>query len=270
VGNTAILGVPSYNLEGRVAIVTGGSSGIGRGIALRLAEAGATVVSADLQREPRSGSHFQTEVTTPTDELVTERFGVQSLYVDTDTSDPADVDALIGRTVEEYGRIDVLVNNAGVLVPGTSQEVSTADYERMIGVNLNGYFHTAKSAVPHLREADHGRIVNISSVNAYYGGGGAGYAASKAGIVNMTRDFAVELADAGVTANAVLPGVIKTPLQDTADADTIERRRAETPLPRLGTPRDVGNAVAFFASEAAEWITGAELVVDGGYVAGGH
>ncbi|MFB6296317.1 MAG: SDR family NAD(P)-dependent oxidoreductase [Halobacteriales archaeon] len=262
--------MPSYDLEDRVAIVTGGSSGIGRGIAVRLAEAGATVVVADVQREPHQGGHFQTDVTTPTDELVTERFDAQSLYVDVDTSEPDEVDALVEQTVDAYGGIDVLVNNAGILVPGASQEVSTADYERMIAVNLNGYFYTAKSAVPHLRRAEQGRIVNVSSVNAYYGGGGAGYAASKAGIVNMTRDFAVELADAGVTANTVLPGVIKTPLQDVGGEDAIERRREETPLPRLGEPRDVGNAVAFFASDGAEWITGAELVVDGGYVAGGH
>jgi NAD(P)-dependent dehydrogenase (short-subunit alcohol dehydrogenase family) len=262
--------MPSYDLEDRVAIVTGGSSGIGRGIAIRLAKAGATIVVADLQREPRQGGHFQTDVTTPTDELVADRFDVQSLYVDVDTSDSAAVDALVERTVDSYDGVHVLVNNAGILVPGTSQEVSTAEYERMIAVNLNGYFHTVKSAVPYLRRAEQGRIVNVSSVNAYYGGGGAGYAASKAGIVNMTRDFAVELADAGVTANAVLPGVIKTPLQDVGDEGTIDRRREETPPPRLGEPRDVGNAVAFFASEAAEWITGAELVVDGGYVAGGH
>ena len=262
--------MPSYDFEDRVAIVTGGSSGIGRGIAVRLAEAGATIVIADLRREPEQGAHFHTDVTTPTDELVADRFDVQSLYVDVDTSDSDDVDALIKRTVDSYDGIDILVNNAGILVPGTSQEVSTEEYERMIAVNLNGYFHTAKSAVPHLRRAEQGRIVNVSSVNAYYGGGGAGYAASKAGIINMTRDFAVELADADVTANAVLPGVIKTPLQDVDGEETIDRRREETPLSRLGEPSDVGNAVAFFASEAAEWITGAELVVDGGYVAGGH
>lgn len=262
--------MPSYDFEDRVAIVTGGSSGIGRGIAVRLAEAEATIVIADLQREPNKGAHFQTNVTTPTDELVADRFDVQSSYVDVDTSDSDDVDALIKRTVDSYGGIDILVNNAGILVPGTSQEVSTEEYEQMIAVNLNGYFHTAKSAVPYLRRAEQGRIVNVSSVNAYYGGGGAGYAASKAGIINMTRDFAVELADAGVTANVVLPGVIKTPLQDVDGEETIDRRREETPLSRLGEPRDVGNAVAFFASEAAEWITGAELVVDGGYVAGGH
>lgn len=262
--------MPAYDLSDRVAVVTGGSSGIGRGVALRLAKAGATVVIADVRREPHRGEHFQTDETTPTDELVAAEHDTPSLYVETDTSEPEDVDRLVDRTVEEFGGVNILVNNAGILIPGSSQEVTTSDYERMIAVNLNGYFYTAKAAVSHLTDAAHGRIINVSSVNAYYGGGGAGYAASKAGIVNMTRDFAVEVATDGVTANAVLPGVVKTPLQDAGGEEAIERRRADTPLPRLGEPRDVGEAVAFFASDVAEWITGAELVVDGGYVAGGH
>lgn len=262
--------MPSYDLGGRVAIVTGGSSGIGRGIAVRLAEAGATIVVADVRRDPQQGTQFQTDATTPTDELVSTRFDARSMYVGVDTSDPENVERLVDRTVDAYDGIDVLVNNAGILIPGTSQEVPISDYERMIAVNLNGYFYTTRAAVPHLRSAEQGRVVNVSSVNAYYGGGGAGYAASKAGIVNMTRDFAVELADDGVTSNAVLPGVIKTPLQDVGGEEDIERRRRETPLPRLGEPRDIGNAVAFLVSDAAEWVTGAELVVDGGYVAGGR
>lgn len=254
----------------RVAVVTGASSGIGRAIATRLAESGATIVVADIQRDPRPGSHFQTDVATPTDVVVEDQHGVDSLYVETDTGDPAAVEAMVEETVEAFGRLDVLVNNAGILVPGTSQEVSVEEYQRMIDINLNGYFYTAKFAVPELRAAPHGRIVNISSVNAHYGGSGAGYAASKAGIVNLTRDLALEVADAGVTVNAVLPGVIKTPLQDVGGEAAIERRKANTPLPRLGEPSDVAAATAFFASEEAEWITGAQLLVDGGYLAGRH
>ena len=260
----------SFALADRVAVVTGGSSGIGRGIAVRLAEAGADVAVADIRREPRRGEHFQSDVSTPTDELVAEEHDVESLYVETDTGDPDSVAAMVDRVADTFGGVDVLVNNAGIIVPGTSQEVDVPDYERAIDVNLNGYFYTTKFAAPHLRSSPQGRIVNVSSVNAYYGGGGASYAASKAGVVNMTRDFAVEFADDDVTANSVLPGPVKTPLQDVGDDDAVERRREETPLTRLGEPRDVGNAVAFFASDEAEWITGAELVVDGGYVAGGH
>jgi NAD(P)-dependent dehydrogenase (short-subunit alcohol dehydrogenase family) len=257
-------------LDDRTAVVTGASSGIGRGIARRLATDGADVVVADVRREPRRGEQFDLDDDRPTDELLVDEHGVESRYVETDTADPDAVEAMVEETVDAFDGLDVLVNNAGILVPGTSQQVSVDDYRRVIDVNLNGYFYAAKFAVPHLRAAEQGRIVNVSSVNAYYGGGGASYAASKAGIVNMTRDLAIELADAAVTVNAVLPGVIKTPLQDVGGEEAVDRRREETPLPRLGEPRDVGNAVAFFASEQAEWITGAELVVDGGYVAGGH
>jgi len=252
----------------RVAVVTGASSGIGRGVATRLADAGLDIVVADVQRDPRAGEHFQTEVTTPTDVAVGEQSEVEGRFIETDTGDPDSVAAMVDEAIDAFDRLDVLVNNAGILIPGTSQSVDVDDYRRMIDVNLNGYFYTAKFAIPHLRDADQGRIVNISSVNAHYGGGGAGYAASKAGIVNLTRDLALEVADAGVTVNAVLPGVIKTALQDVDGEEAIERRRADTPLPRLGEPRDVANATAFFASEAAEWITGAQLLVDGGYLAG--
>jgi len=256
--------------ENRVAIVTGGSSGIGRGIAECLAEEGTNVVNADIRRDPKQGERYETDVSRPTDVLLVEEYGVESTFVETDTASEEDVEALIGKTVDVFGRLDVLVNNAGILIPGTSQEVSYADWSRMVDVNLGGYFLAAKYAIPHLVESPQGRIVNVSSVNAHVGGAGPAYAAIKAAVVNLTRDLAVEVAEAGVTVNTVLPGVVKTPMQDLNDEETIERQAEKTPLPRLGTPDDVGHAVAFFASEAAEWITGAQLLVDGGYLAGGY
>ncbi|MFB6105709.1 MAG: SDR family NAD(P)-dependent oxidoreductase [Halobacteriaceae archaeon] len=258
------------SLSDRVALVTGAASGIGRGIARRLAADGASVAVADVRRDPKPSEQFPEAEGAPTDELVVAESDVDSRYVETDTADPDQVSAAVERTVEELGGLDVLVNNAGVLVPGDSQSQTTEEFDRAVRVNLNGYFYTVKYAVPHLRASEAGRVVNISSVNATYGGGGPSYASTKAATVNLTRDQAVELADAGVTANCVLPGVVKTPLQDVGGDEEIARRRAETPLPRLGEPSDVGNAVAFFASDEAEWVTGASLVVDGGYVAGGH
>jgi len=254
----------------RVAVVTGGSTGIGRGIAKRLAEDGINIVVASRTREPRQGDHYQTDLTTPTDELVETDHDVDALWVETDVSREDDVRNLIAETVETFGRLDHLINNAGILIPGTSQEINVADWDRVLEVNLRGYFMTAKFAMPHLEESDRGRIVNISSVNAYVGGSGPPYSTTKAGIVNLTRDLAEEAAGANVTANCVLPGVIKTPMQDLNDEETMERQEANTPLPRLGTPEDVGNAVAFLVSDEAEWITGAELLVDGGYLAGGY
>jgi NAD(P)-dependent dehydrogenase (short-subunit alcohol dehydrogenase family) len=164
----------------------------------------------------------------------------------------------------------VLVNNAGIIIPGPSQAVSADEWQRVIDVNLSGYFLTAKHAIPHIVDSPHGRIVNISSVNARFGGAGPAYAASKAAIVNLTRDLAEEVAEAGVTVNVVLPGVIGTPMQDINDEETRERQADATPLPRIGRPEDVGNAVAFFVSDEAGWVTGTDLVVDGGYLAGGY
>lgn len=254
----------------RVAIVTGAASGIGRGIATRLAADGVGVVIADPQREPKQGEHYDTDVRTPTDELIEAEYDVPATFVETDVADEADVEAVVEETIETYGRLDILVNNAGILIPGTTQEVELAEWQRVVDVNLTGYFLTAKAAIPHIVDSPQGRIVNISSVNAHFGGAGPAYASTKAAIVNLTRDLAEEVAEAGVTVNAVLPGVIKTPMQDLNDEETMERQAANTPLPRLGTPEDIGNVVRFFASEDAEWITGAELLVDGGYLAGGY
>jgi len=256
--------------DARVAIVTGGSTGIGRGIAKRLAEAGVNIVIADRRRDPRTGDHYQTDISTPTDELLETEYGVTSEWVETDVSQESAVRNLVDKTDDRFGRLDHLVNNAGILIPGTSREISVDDWDAVLEVNLRGYFMTAKFSIPHLRESDRGRIVNISSVNAYIGGSGPPYSTTKAGIVNLTRDLAEEVAEDGVTANCVLPGVIKTPMQDLNDEETMRQQDENTPLPRLGTPEDVGNAVAFFVSKEAEWITGADLLVDGGYLSGGY
>jgi NAD(P)-dependent dehydrogenase (short-subunit alcohol dehydrogenase family) len=254
----------------RVAIVTGASTGIGRGIARRLAADGVDVVVASRNREPKTGDRFQTDLSTPTDELLEAEYDVESRWIETDVTDPSAVEHLVETTVETFGQLDHLVNNAGMLIPGDTQPLAIEEWHTVIDVNIRGYFTTAKYAVPHLVDSAQGRIVNISSVNANVGGAGPAYTATKAAIVNMTRDLAVELAEAEVTANAVLPGVIKTPMQDINDDETIDRQREQTALPRIGTPEDVGNAVAFFCSAEAAWITGADLLVDGGYLAGGY
>lgn len=256
--------------DNRVAIVTGGSSGIGREIALRLAADGFGVAVVDKRRRPKSGKHYDTDVTKPTAEVIREEKSGDAVFVETDLTDEADIEAAVEEAVNEFGQLDVLVNNAGILISGTTRSLSKEDWQQQVDVNLTAYFLTAKYALSHIVDSDAGRVVNISSVNARFGGAGPAYASTKAGIVNFTRDLAMEVADDSVTVNTILPGVIKTPMQDLNDEETMERQEQNTPLPRLGEPRDVANAVRFFVSEEAEWITGAQLLVDGGYLAGGY
>lgn len=255
-------------LEGKHAIVTGASSGIGRGIAERLAKEGVNVTVGDLQREPKQGKYYQTNVTVSTDELLEMEYGVASTFIQADLSSVEDTKKLIETAQSEFGGIDILINNVGIQFAGSTQDITVKQWDTTVDTNLRSYFLTAKYAGEALRASEQGRIVNISSVMARFGGGGAPYSAAKAGIVNMTRDLAVEFADDSVTVNAVLPGVIKTPMQDLNDKETQAAQAEMTPLPRLGEPRDVGNAVAFLVSEEAEWISGSQLLVDGGLAAG--
>ena len=253
-------------LEDRVAIVTGGSSGIGRGICLEFAREGADVVVADIQEEPKRGIYHEQDTTTPTVEEV-EKLGRKGLFVQTDVGDENSVREMIGKAMEIFGRLDIVVNNAGVYTPGDSQELSVADWERIVNVDLKSAFLTTKFALPHLKKSPAGRIIHIASVHAYGGGGGPAYPAAKAGLVNLTRDTAVEVASDRITVNAICPGYIETAIQDYLTEEQIESVRERTPLPRFGKPRDIGRACVFFASDDGEWITGTDLPVDGGWMA---
>ena len=254
-------------LKDRIAIVTGASSGIGRGIALEFAREGARVVVADIQDEPKRGRYHDQDVTTPTVEKI-EKLGAQGKFIQVDMGDESQVDALIQGTVEHFGGLDILVNNAGIHIPGNSQELTIADWDKVIGVNLRGIFVATKLAIPHLKKSQHGRIIQIASVHAYRGGGGPAYAPAKAGLVNLVRDTALEVGQYGITVNAICPGYIETPIQDYLTPEQIEECREKTPLPRLGLPKDIGRAAVFLASGDAEWITGDSLVVDGGFITG--
>ncbi len=253
-------------LEDRVAIVTGGSSGIGRGVAIEFAREGAHVAVADVQEAPKQGKYHDQDVTTPTAEEV-ERLGPRGLFVETDMADEQAVEALVSRTFDTFGRLDIIVNNAGIHIPGDSQTLSVADWDRVVGVNLRGLFLLTKFSLPHLKQSPAGRIVNIASVHAFRGGGGPAYAPAKAAVVNLTRDTAVEVAADGVTVNAICPGYIETPIQDYLTEEQIQDCKDQTPLPRLGLPSDIGLACVFFASDDAEWVTGTALPVDGGWLA---
>ncbi len=254
-------------LKDRICIITGGSSGIGRGIALEYAREGARLVIADKQETLLRGKYHETDVTTPTVEEI-EKIGAQGIFVQTDVSDESQVADVIQATVDHFGGLDVLVNNAGIHIPGGAQELSIADWDRVVGVNLRGIFVATKLALPHLKQSKFGRIIQIASVHAYGGGAGPAYAPAKAAVVNMVRDIALEIGQFGITVNAICPGYIETAIQDYLTSEQIEEALEKTALPRFGLPRDIGRAAVFLASDDAEWVTGASLLVDGGFAAG--
>jgi NAD(P)-dependent dehydrogenase (short-subunit alcohol dehydrogenase family) len=250
----------------RTVVVTGAASGIGRGIARRFGTEGASVVVADVRQEPKQGVRYDSDVTTPTAAAITEETPGEATYVETDVGDPDSVAAMVDTAVETYGGIDVLVNNAGIQIDGDSQSTTVEEWQRSIDVDLSGAFYCAKFAVPHLVERQ-GQILNIGSVRGFEGGGGPSYASAKAGVVNMTRDLAVELGEDGVRVNCINPGYIETPLQDINTDEDVAKAEEHTLLPRFGTPEDIGDAAVFLASDEASFITGANLAVDGGWLA---
>lgn len=248
-----------------VAVVTAGSTGIGRSIALELADEGVNVVIGDVQEEPVGGERYGHGDERPTHREI-EALGGDASFVRTDVGEPEQCKALIDHAIETFGRLDILVNNAGIHVEGGIESLKSEEWQDVIDVNLSGAFHCSKFATPHLKTHG-GSIVNIASVHAIEGGSGPAYASSKAGLMNMTRDLATELGADDVTVNAVCPGFIKTPRQDYLTDDEIDRSREQTVLPRLGEPDDVARAVTFLASPDASWITGETLFVDGGWTA---
>ena len=224
------------------------------------------MVVADVRESPRAGRYHEQETTTPTVEEIG-KIGGRSHFVQADMADESAVESLVDEAVTAFGGLDIIVNNAGIHIPGDTQGLGSDDWDRVVGVNLRGPFLLTRYAVPHLEQSAAGRVINIASVHAFGGGGGPAYAPAKAGLVNLTRDTAVELAGRGITANAICPGYIETAIQDYLTPEQIEASREATPLPRFGLPRDIGRACVFFASDDAEWITGTALPVDGGWLA---
>lgn len=239
-------------LENEVTIVTGGARGIGRGIAEVFSAAGATVVVADVDVEVARRT---------ADELPGE-----ATAVGVDVADPAETEALAETVADEYGRIDVLCANAGIFPSAPLEELTADDWDEVNDVNVKGAFLCVKACLPHMRSRGYGRIVLTSSITGPMVGypGWAHYAASKAAMLGFVRTAAIEVADRDITINAVLPGNIRTGGLDDLGEDYLDRMREAIPKGELGTPEDIGHAVAFLASEKAGYITGTSLVVDGG------
>ncbi|HIL11614.1 MAG TPA: 3-oxoacyl-[acyl-carrier-protein] reductase [Candidatus Latescibacteria bacterium] len=244
-------------LDGKVAVVTGGSRGIGRAIALRLAAEGADL--AICVRNVEAAGAVATEI---------EGLARRCLVRQVDVANAQQASELIEATIGELGRLDVLVNNAGITRDGLLMRMKEEDWDEVLAINLKGAFNCAKAAVRPMLKARGGRIINITSVVGLQGNAGqANYAASKAGLIGLTKSLARELASRGITANAVAPGLVPdTGMTGELAEDIQEQMLAGVPLGRAGTPEDVAHAVAFLASEQAAYITGQVLAVDGGMV----
>ena len=253
--------LPSMRLDDNVVLVTGGGSGIGRAIALAVAEAGADVAVCEVPQ--------QIEALDGVCEAI-ENLGRRALPLPLHLPNLAAIDSVVRRVLDAYGRIDVLVNNAGINIPKDALDVTEADWDAVIDVNLKGLFFMSQCAARSMVETGGGKIVNIASQNGvvgYYKR--AAYCASKAGVVNLTRVLAVEWAPHQITVNAVGPTFILTPLTQSTfdDAHLREDVLSRIPLGRVGQPEDVVGAVVFLASPAASLITGHTLLVDGGWTA---
>ena len=251
-------------LAGKSAAVTGAASGIGRETALRFAAEGAAVVCAD--RDPDGAGAVAASIVAD---------GGSALAVTADITSERDAVRLVDQAIEAYGTIEVLVNNAGVTILGGVAELTEADWQREIDINLSGAYRVSKAFWPHFVAAGGGVILSTASIAGVVGvRQDAAYVASKAGLIMLTRCMALDGAPLGIRANCICPGFVHTPMFDDYLAEqpdpevSLERAAGRTPLGRIGTPRDIADGFVYLASDDARWITGTSLIIDGGLTIG--
>lgn len=252
-------------LAGQTAVVTGAASGIGRAIAHRFAEEGANIVVADIREDPREDG-------AATHERITEETDAQAVFAQCDVSDPADVERTVEMAVDEFGGIDVMVNNAGIVGPnGPVTDIDPEVYQQLLNINLNGAFFGSQAAARQMRESGGGSIVNISSIAGIQGYSNLSpYCTSKGGIRLLTYSLAAELGADGIRVNVIHPGVIETAMT-TDDVPIVgtesgEQMRELIPLGRFGAPDDIAKTALYLASDLASYVTGESVIVDGGMV----
>jgi len=243
------------NLEGKNAIVTGGSIGIGTALALALAKAKANV-AINYRRHADEANAVVSEI---------EKMGRKGMAIQADVSSFEEAQAMVNKVIEEFGSIQILVCNAGINRDGAIWKMTEEQWDLVIDTNLKGYFNYIRSIAPHFREQKYGRIINITSINGMRGKfGQSNYSASKAGIIGLTKTVARELGRSRVTVNAVAPGMIMTDMAKELEQKWLDIATAETVLNKLGEPEDVANLVVFLASDFSGHITGQVISVDGG------
>lgn len=242
------------NLESNVVLITGGSRGIGKAIAMEFAKRGANIAICDIDLEGAQNTAKEVE-----------EHKVRCVAYQADVSRLEEAQDVVSKVMEEFGKIDVLINNAGITRDNLLVRMKVKDWELVLDVNLKGVFNFTKAVARPMMKARFGRIINVSSVVGIQGNAGqSNYSASKAGIIGFTKSTAQELASRNITVNAVAPGFIETEMTQQLPEDVIEEYLKRTPLGRAGTPEDVANVIAFLASDEASFVTGEVIRIDGG------
>lgn len=241
-------------LEGKVAVITGGGSGIGRETAVAFAREGARVAIWD----------YDKDMGQKTAEEIQEKGG-EALFFQVDVSQEAEVAQAAQSTLEAFSVVDILINNAGITRDGFLTKMATEDWQKVLDVNLTGVFLCTKALIPQMMERESGVVINTSSVVGVYGNiGQTNYSATKAGVVGMTKSWAKEFGKKGIRVNAIAPGFIQTAMTEAVPEKVLDKMEKKTPLGRLGSPEDIAWAYVYLASEEASFVSGAVLQVDGG------
>jgi 3-oxoacyl-[acyl-carrier protein] reductase len=241
-------------LENKVAIITGAANGIGLEAAKIFANEGASVVLADYDEVTGAAQAEELRAT-----------GAEVLFVQVNVADRASVDRMVEQTVNTFGKVDILINNAGITRDAMLTKMSTEDFQHVIDVNLTGVFHCTQAVVPYMVNNGKGKIIVTSSVSGVYGNiGQTNYAATKAGVIGMVKSWAKELGRKGINVNAVAPGFTETNMVATVPDKVIQQLVATVPLQRLGKPADIAKAYLYLASDDSDYVTGTVLHVDGG------
>jgi len=247
----------TIDLKGKVAVITGSARGIGKAIAEKLAEAGATIIISDIMEE----------LGVATAKEISEKYKVETLFIPANVTLSEDNQNLVNTAVEKFGSIDIMVNNAGITKDGLFARMKEQDFNLVLDINLKGAYLGSQAAYLKMMKQRSGTIINMASVIGLVGNlGQANYAASKAGLIGMTKSIAAEAAKRGVRCNAIAPGYIKSEMTDLLKEEVQEEILKKVPMNKMGSVEDVANAVLFLASDLSTYITGKTITVDGGMV----